>query len=81
MNSIVEYNAKQKAALDAISNFILYYTSDEMLRERMVDAACDYIEQDHYLATQVCGACGADIEAWDRTVQFEDSVYHDFCCE
>lgn len=30
---------------------------------------------------RTCGACGADIEAWDKTVQFEDEQYHEFCCE
>jgi hypothetical protein len=40
---------EQKRALDAIQNFIIWYTSDETLRERMNDAAVDYVEEDHVL--------------------------------
>lgn len=28
-----------------------------------------------------CGACGADIEVWDKIVQFDGDCFHDFCCE
>lgn len=28
-----------------------------------------------------CAGCGADIETWDKVVQFEDCQFHDFCCE
>jgi hypothetical protein len=45
-------NAKQQTALDAIINFILYFTSDENSRERMIEVAFDYVEQDHYLTEE-----------------------------
>ena len=32
-------------------------------------------------AMLVCEACDAPIEAWDKPIYFEDTVYHDFCCE
>lgn len=43
-------NAKQRKALDEIANFILWYTSDDERRDELFEAACDYVEQDHYLA-------------------------------
>ena len=42
-------NQKQEAALDTIINFILYFTSDENSRERLIEVAYDYVEQDHVL--------------------------------
>lgn len=45
-------NAKQEKALDEIVNFILYFTSDENSREWMIEAAYDYVEQDHVLAEE-----------------------------
>ena len=45
-------NAKQRAALDAIENFLLWYTSDEKIYARMWDAAFDYVEHDHVLAEE-----------------------------
>lgn len=44
-----ELNKAQRDALDIIANFILYFTSDENSRERMIEAAFDYVEQDHVL--------------------------------
>ena len=45
-------NAKQRAALEAIENFLLWYTSDEKTYARMWDAAFDYVEQDHVLTSE-----------------------------
>ena len=45
-------NAKQRAALEAIENFLLWYTSDEKTYARMWDAAFDYVEQDHVLISE-----------------------------
>lgn len=45
-------NAKQRAALEAIENFLLWYTSDEETYVRMWDAAFDYVEQDHVLTSK-----------------------------
>ena len=42
-------NDKQREALDTIINFILYFTSDENSRERLIEVAYDYVEQDHVL--------------------------------
>jgi hypothetical protein len=42
-------NTKQQEALDTIINFILYFTSDENSRERLIEVAHDYVEQDHVL--------------------------------
>ena len=42
-------NQKQEAALDTIINFIFYFTSDENSRERLIEVAYDYVEQDHVL--------------------------------
>jgi hypothetical protein len=43
-------NQKQKDALDTIINFALYFTSDENSRERLIEAAYEYVEQDHVLS-------------------------------
>ena len=48
-------NAKQRAALEAIENFLLWYTSDEKTYARMWDAAFDYVEQDHVLISEEVG--------------------------
>ena len=45
-------NAKQRAAIEAIENFLLWYTSDEKTYARMWDAAFDYVEQDHVLTSE-----------------------------
>lgn len=45
-------NNKQREALDTITNFVLYFTSDENLRERLIEVAHDYVEQDHVLETE-----------------------------
>jgi hypothetical protein len=42
-------NNKQKAALETIANFIEWYSSNETERDRLWEAACDYVEQDHVL--------------------------------
>jgi hypothetical protein len=42
-------NDTKKATLDAIYNFILFYTSDENERDRMFECALDYLDQDHVL--------------------------------
>lgn len=42
-------NAKQQEALDTIINYILYFTSDENSRERLIEVAYEYVEQDHVL--------------------------------
>lgn len=42
-------NDKQEQALEAIKNFILWYASNETERDRMYEAALDYVEQDHVL--------------------------------
>ena len=47
MSRKTELNKAQTDALEAIDNFILYFTSDEAERERMSAAALDYIEQEH----------------------------------
>jgi hypothetical protein len=33
--------------LEVLDNFILYYTSNETERDRMHEAALDYLESDH----------------------------------
>ena len=43
-------NEKQRNALREIQNFILYYASDETMRDQMYSCALDYVEQDHVLA-------------------------------
>ena len=43
-------NQKQKDALDTIINFALYFTSDENSRERLIEVAHEYVEQDHVLS-------------------------------
>lgn len=43
-------NQKQKDALETITNFALYFTSDENSRERLIEVAHEYVEQDHVLA-------------------------------
>lgn len=45
-------NQKQRNALDEIANFILWYTSDDERRDELFEAACDYVEQDHYLTEE-----------------------------
>lgn len=45
-------NAKQQEALDTIINFILYFTSDENSRERLIEVAYEYVEQDHVLTQE-----------------------------
>jgi hypothetical protein len=45
-------NTKQQEALDTIINFILYFTSDENSRERLIEVAYDYVEQDHVLTEE-----------------------------
>lgn len=45
-------NAKQQEALDTIINFILYFTSDENSRERLIEVAYEYVEQDHVLTEE-----------------------------
>lgn len=45
-------NDKQREALDTIANFILYYASDETMRDQMYSCALDYVEQDHALAEE-----------------------------
>ena len=42
-------NEKQKTALETIANFIEWYASDETERDRLREAACDYVEEDHVL--------------------------------
>jgi hypothetical protein len=42
-------NEKQRNALREIQNFILYYASDEAVREKMYSCALEYVEQDHVL--------------------------------
>ena len=42
-------NAKQQEALDTIINYILYFTRDENSRERLIEVAYEYVEQDHVL--------------------------------
>lgn len=50
-----ELNEKQAAALEAINNFILYWTSNPTEISRMEAAAYDYILQDHVLTdTEAC---------------------------
>lgn len=44
-----ELNTAQSAALEAIDNFILHFTSNDAERERMAAAAVEYVEQDHAL--------------------------------
>ena len=43
-------NRKQRDALETITNFALYFTSDENSRERLIEVAHEYVEQDHVLA-------------------------------
>jgi hypothetical protein len=43
-------NQKQRDALETITNFALYFTSDENSRERLIEVAYEYVEQDHVLA-------------------------------
>jgi len=45
-------NDKQREALDTIINFILYFTSDENSRERLIEVAYEYVEQDHALVEE-----------------------------
>ena len=45
-------NAKQQDALETISNFVLYFTSDENSRERLIEVAHEYVEQDHVLTNE-----------------------------
>ena len=45
-------NAKQREALDTIANFVLYFTSDENSRERLMEVAQEYVEQDHVLKNE-----------------------------
>ena len=45
-------NAKQREALDTIANFVLYFTSDENSRERLMEVAHEYVEQDHVLKNE-----------------------------
>ena len=45
-------NAKQREALDTIANFVLYFTSDENSRERLIEVAHEYVEQDHVLTNE-----------------------------
>lgn len=42
-------NRKQRDALETITNFALYFTSDENSRERLIEVAHEYVEQDHVL--------------------------------
>ena len=43
-------NRKQRDALETITNLALYSTSDENSRERWIEVAHEYVEQDHVLA-------------------------------
>ena len=45
-------NQKQRDALETITNFALYFTSDENSRERLIEVAHEYVEQDHVLKTE-----------------------------
>ena len=45
-------NNKQREALDTIINFALYFTSDENSRERLIEVAHEYVEQDHVLQNE-----------------------------
>ena len=45
-------NRKQRDALETITNFALYFTSDENSRERLIEVAYDYVEQDHVLTEE-----------------------------
>lgn len=45
-------NRKQQDALETITNFALYFTSDENSRERLIEVAHEYVEQDHVLTTE-----------------------------
>lgn len=45
-------NRKQRDALETITNFALYFTSDENSRERLIEVAHEYVEQDHVLKTE-----------------------------
>ena len=45
-------NAKQQEALETIINFVLYFTSDENSRERLIEVAYEYVEQDHVLTEE-----------------------------
>ena len=46
-------NPAQRAALEAIDNFILYYSSSETVRALMQDAAREYVAEDHVLSVPV----------------------------
>jgi hypothetical protein len=46
-------NEEQERALETIQNFILWYTSDEAKRDRMCEAAIEYVEEDHVLTEEV----------------------------
>lgn len=45
-------NRKQEQALEAINNFILWYTSSECEQEKMQDLAASYVKQDHVLTEE-----------------------------
>ena len=45
-------NQKQEQALDAIRTLILWYSSNETERDRLYEAALDYVEQDHTLTEE-----------------------------
>lgn len=45
-------NQKQQDALDTIINYILYFTSDENSRERLIEVAYEYVKQDHVLTEE-----------------------------
>lgn len=65
---LIDENACWKVACDALNK------SDD------IDAAFRWSCSDgDDLPT--CAGCGADIETWDKVVQFEDAQFHDFCCE
>ena len=65
---LIDENACWKVACDALNK------SDD------IDAAFRWSCSDaEDLPT--CAGCGADIETWDKVVQFEDCQFHDFCCE
>jgi len=46
-------NRKQEQALEAINNFILWYTSSECEQEKMQDAAETYVKEDHVLTEEI----------------------------
>ena len=49
MDNDIELNPAQENALETLRNFIIWYTSNETERDRMYEAALDYVEQDHVL--------------------------------